>query len=190
MNRFIFVTVVFFLINFCCISCKKEIETIERLEILIENRTDSILYISLFPNEKFKKGNLYPSCEGCGGHSLTKFSLKPATSHIIKTENNQDTLVYRYDDKVLFKTHDLDIEPYFLASYVFDSIYISIANENNVIVKLTKENVTGYVENIFSENSTWDFRIYEWNMNMQFTYKKIKSHQYKFLILEDKILVK
>lgn len=174
MNRFfISIVSIFFLITCCCTSCK-EIER-EELQIIIQNRTDNPIHISLYP--KGDIGGLYPICDGCGGHKTTEFALNP---------NNNDRY---YWNEVIFTTSDLNIKPYTLAAKVFDSIYISTANKDNVIIKFTHENVIGYSENIFSENSNWDFRMLRWSEPTQFRKNPVKYHQYKFMILEDKIII-
>jgi len=163
-------TGIFFLTVFCCISCKQTVR--EELHILIQNRTNDTVHVTLFPKEDI--GGLYPVCFGCGGHKLTKFDIYPIT-------------FYDYDN-VIFTTHDLDINPYILASKAFDSIHISFANKEDVIIKFAHESVTGYSENIFTENSTWYFEIVEGEEPTQFRKNPCIYHWYVFEILEDKII--
>ena len=155
---------VFFLIT-CCLSC---IKTVESLEIIILNRTDSVLYISLYPKEG--PGSYRKSDRG-SGWSYTEFTLRP---------NNDYSIDW---DAVLFHSSDLNIEPYKLASKMFDSIYISLTNKDNVIIKFTPEKVNGYSENIFSEASTWEYRKQTDHRN-----QPVIDHCYYFLILKNKMI--
>ena len=155
---------IFVFITLCCLSCKRESEL---LQIIIQNKTDSPIDITLFP--KKDKGVLYPVCDGCGGHKQTEYALEP---------NNEA----RFDDGIFYSS-DLNIKPYILASNAFDSILISSAD--NVII-FTHDNVTGYSENIFSDNSTWDFEIVEWE-GYAFTKFRERYYQYIFVISNEKI---
>jgi len=172
MNRVILSFFLLFLIVCCAISCRNHDS--ECLEILIQNRTNSLIYIDLYP--KGDVGGLYPICDGCGGHKLTKFALH---------SNKSD----RYEwDEVIYTTNDLNIEPYTLASKAFDSIYISMGNKDNIIIKFTHEKVTGYSVNIFSENSTWNYKVWEHDMSTSIV-RTMHAHCYTFLILEDKVVI-
>lgn len=158
----------------CCISCKEKGEG--TLQILIQNRTENTIHITLFPKKTAPGTNmLYPTCEGCGGYWKTKFNLLP---------NNDDT--YKWDE-VLFYTTDLDTQPYTLAAKAFDSIYISSANKDNIIIKFAHETVSGYSENIFAQNSTWDYKTIKLDMSTSIK-KTGTAHCYRFLILKDKII--
>jgi len=165
---------IFFLVA-CCTSCG-ETER-EELQILIQNRTDSPIHISLYPNDKYLTPlDGFVATDVGGGGRDTEFSLSP---------NEGNRYVW---GEVVFTSSDLSIKPYILASKVFDSIHISTENIDKVI-KFTHETVTGYSENIFSENSTWDFKIIERNEQTQFRKNPVKSYCYKFLILKDKIII-
>ena len=172
MNRTISVNLacigILFLIALCCISCDCKETVNESLEIFIKNRTDSLIHVRLYPKGK-PTLTFYPMCEGCGGHLTTGFDLR---------QNNE---------RVLFKSGDLNIEPYALAAKSFDSIHIVL--KNNVILKFTIETVTGYSENIFTENSTWDFRIEEGKRPTQLCGNPFRDYRYSFIISEDKVLI-
>ena len=161
-----------FLIACCCISCKETIY--EKQQIVIQNRTDSLIHITLFPKGTII-GMTYLPCEGknCGGKSM-EFVLHP---------NNNE---YNDWNEVIFSSCDLKIDPYILASKAFDSIHISTAN---AILKFTHEKVTGYSENIFSENSTWDFDIREGYEETWFSSNPYRNYIYKFLISKDKVII-
>ena len=167
---------IFFLIAYCCISCKEDVH--ETLQIAIQNRTDYNLYLTLYPKVLIDSGT-YPICKGCdgGGYQRTEFVLRP---------NNDG--IYSWNEVILVTMEDFKIEPYALASQAFDSIYIHSANEDHVIIKLTHEEVTGYSENIFSENSTWEFEVREWLAEM-FISQQTREYIYTFLILKDKVII-
>lgn len=139
----------------------------ETLQILIQNKTDGPIFITLYP--KGDIGGLYPICEGCGGYIETKFDLSPL------------------NDRLLFYTYDFNTEPYTLAAKAFDSIYISTVSTDKIIIKFTHEVVTGYSENIFTENATWNFKIEEDELPDMGGRHPQKCHSYSFSILEDKI---
>ncbi len=147
-------------------ACKEE-KVQESLQILIQNKTDRVNHVRLFP--KGDIGGLYPICEDCGEHQKTEFDL-PSNSQ-----------------RVLFSSYEnITIAPYALATETFDSIYITL---KDTVIKFTHQNVIGYSENIFSENSTWDFKIEEWLQEEMFRKNPQKGYMYRFLIEEDKIIV-
>jgi hypothetical protein len=154
-------------------SCKEKVH--EELQILIQNDTDSLIHITLYSKDAIS--GLYPVCKGCGGHKTTKYTLSP----------HDNELSYTWDE-VIFLTDDLNMEPYTLVSMAFDSIHISLPDKDSVLIRFTPEKVTGYSENIFAENSTWNFRINEWNAQTQFSKNPQKDHCYSFLISKDKVI--
>jgi len=101
---------------------------------------------------------------------------------VLHPNNNE----YNDWNEVIFSSCDLKIDPYILASKAFDSIHISTAN---AILKFTHEKVTGYSENIFSENSTWDFDIREGYEETWFSSNPYRNYIYKFLISKDKVII-
>jgi len=52
-NKECFTWIAGIFIRCCCISCEETVQ--ERLEILIQNKTDNPIYIRLYPNEKYIK---------------------------------------------------------------------------------------------------------------------------------------
>ena len=159
---------------FVCVSCGETVQ--ETVQILIQNRTESSILITLYPKAEYLSDgcDLYRNSGG-GGYVPAKFYLSP---------NHEG---YYEWGEVLFVSSDLEVKPYTLAAKVFDSIHISTANKDKLI-KFTHENVTGYLENIFSESSTWDFRIEEDYLPTQFRSNPQKYYSYYFLILEDKLI--
>jgi len=173
-NRFIFISITSIIIACCCISCEPPVS--EELHILIQNRTNSPINISLYPNDKYLTPlDGFVATDVGGGGRDTEFTLSP---------NEGDRIEW---SEIIFITRDLNIKPYTLAAKVFDSIHIGTANTDKVI-KFTRENVIGYSENIFSDNSTWDFIIGGYDRS-DFKVRMVKAYQYRFLILEDKIII-
>jgi len=148
----------------CCISCKEEVY--ETLNIVIQNRTDSTVHVTLYPKRLHENG-LYFYWEGNKSLKNPKFNIRS------------------WGEEHIFVTRDLTLKPYELALREFDSIYIRTAY--NLII-FTPENVTGYAENIFSEDSTWDFEIYEDDL-LKSSYKYYIENRYTFRILKDKIII-
>ncbi|MCL2027749.1 MAG: hypothetical protein FWG79_04585 [Bacteroidales bacterium] len=159
---------------FFLIACKEDVK--EELQISIQNRTDDVIHVTLFPNEKYLifPGVFIPSdAGGTGGGRDTEFILDP---------NDLDGIDW---NELIFRSLDLNIRPHMLAIKAFDSIFISTAN---MVIKFTHENVAGYSENIFSENSIWQFVVRKLDMSTSIA-RTVKAHQYIFLISEDKIII-
>ncbi|MDR2911046.1 MAG: hypothetical protein LBV47_06750 [Bacteroidales bacterium] len=175
MNRIILTGIAVFAAC-CCISCKEKVHEI--LQIVVFNRTDSLLYIKLYPQKTTVSGGFYPMSDIGGGHKLTEFDLSPGGD-----------AYYDYWDGVLFETKDLNIAPYTLAANIFDSIHVGFANNDSVIISFTHNRVTGYSENIFKENSTWDFKISEYTLGDMRSSNPQKAYLYFFQISEDKITI-
>ena len=160
---------------FVCVSCKKELY-IHTTQILIQNRTESSIRIVVYPKAEYLSGDLYLHSDIGSGSCETEFFLSP---------NNDE---YYNWNEVLFVSGDLNIKPYALAARVFDSIYISTTNEDYMI-KFTHETVTGYSENLFSENSTWDYEMVKRNYSENKRTITEFEHCYRFLILEDNFVM-
>ena len=166
---------IFFFALCFCISCKETVH--EELLILIRNRTDSPIHITLYPKAEYRSGNYYRQSDIGGGYQYSKRYLSPHDDH-----NGYDW------EGALFTSSDLNIEPQTLASRVFDSIYISSTSNGNIVIKFTHEDVMGYTENIFSENSTWEFNINEYDAQTMFSRNPAKCYCYIFSILQDEII--
>ena len=164
---------IFFLTVYCCTSCTEKIVS-ETLQIFIQNETDSIIHVTLYPiiTEDVTR---YPSSDMNRGY------LRYTESDLSAPNDPRP-----FTNQALFNTRDFNIKPYTLATKIFDSIYISTAN---TIIKFTHENVRGYSENIFSENSTWDFEIQEGTTTDLFREIAYRDYIYKFLILKDKVII-
>ena len=159
---------------FACISCKKK-DSIETVQILIQNRTESSIRVTLYPKLEYLSGDLYLRFDIGGGYNKTEFLLSP---------NDKGYYVW---SEVLVESGDLSVKPYALAAKWFDSICISTTNKDHLI-KFTHESVTGYSENIFSENSTWDYKMVEWDVS-DMKARTAYYHCYRFLILEDNFVI-
>ncbi len=159
---------------FLCVSCEEEVH--ETVQILIQNRTESSINITLYPKAEYLEGGLYRHSDGGGGYKNTEFTILP---------NNEGS----YDwNEVLFVSNDLNTKPHTLTKKVFDSIHVRIENSDNKII-FTKNNVIGYTGNIFSENSTWDYKIIEDELPDMGGRNPQKYHCYRFLILEDNLII-
>jgi len=165
---------IWFIFLLVCFSCKEK--PYETLQILVQNRTETFLYITLYPKTEYLAGSLYHNSDESGGYTNTEYTLSPN--------------IEGYSDwsEVLFVTGNLDIEPYQLAKTVFDSIYIS-NEDKGYTLRFTHDNVTGYQDNLFSESSTWDYEMLEDELPTMFRHNPQIYYCYRFIISEDKILI-
>jgi hypothetical protein len=153
-------------------ACKQELS--ESKQIFIQNKTDDFIQVKVFPKAEYlsEGGWMYRVSDRGSGYRGFEFNLSPRDE-------------WRYEwGEVLFSSGDLNIEPYALAVKVFDSIHISMAD--SIIIKFTPNTVIGYSENIFTENSTWDFRLNEWRKCGNGWCRPIKEHCYIFSIEKEK----
>ena len=143
-------------------SCKEKVG--ESVQILIQNRTEDIIHVSLFPKyENIRRD--------------TEYTLNP---------NNDGK--FKWEEIILYSSKDFNLEPHTIVSQVFDSILICFTNIDNIKIKFTHESVTGYLENIFSKDSTWDYREIEWDES-DFKVRKAIRHTYFFGIFDNKIII-
>lgn len=164
------VTLLCFVSLILCISCKEDVY--ESVQIVVQNRTEDSIHITLYPKSEYVSGNLYRRSEKGGGYTRTEYTLPP---------NNDG---YYNWSEVLFVSNDLDSKPYDVTRKVFDSIYIRLENTDYVI-RFSQDTVIGYVENIFSEHATWHNIIIEDELPTNFKRNPQKYHCYRFLIVED-----
>jgi hypothetical protein len=144
---------------------------LEELQILICNQTDSLIHINLFPHLDKLDNDIYYRCSDIGGgFHLTEFDLSP----------NRDDILFYYEV--------LDIKPHSLTSQLFDSIHISFPDSGNTIIRFTYESVTGYSENIFSENSTWSFRNEKYDLPDNCGPNPVSADCYRFVISKNKLI--
>ncbi|MDR2915875.1 MAG: hypothetical protein LBV74_13770 [Tannerella sp.] len=173
MNKIILAGIVFTGIFFLT-SCKEELY--EELQILIQNKTDTHMEVTLFPVVE-STPTAYPICKGCGANTESKFILLPYD------DPRRDM------DRIVFSTTDLNTEPYTLALMAFDSIHICLPDKDSAVIKFTPEKATGYSENIFTENAAWDFRIINHKNRVMFGSNPVKYYCYGFAISEDKFVI-
>ncbi|MDR0436831.1 MAG: hypothetical protein LBH22_00865 [Bacteroidales bacterium] len=165
---------ILFLIAAICIyiSCEKT-KGGESLRITIENKTDSIIHVKLEP-KKLEGYNLYAPIDWQGGpYYLTEFDLLPGSN------------------QMLFRTSDINVEPYELASRAFYNISIYSVDRKTLFIKFSQNNIAlGYSEDIFTNNSTWNYELEHSCPKPPRTCKNPgKIHSYTFSILEDKIII-
>jgi hypothetical protein len=169
MNRISLGSIVFMGILFL-VSCVEE--THENLEIFIQNNTDSLIIVRLYPAGLSSSAKYYPICEECE-------TKQESTEFALSTNK----------ERILFSSGDLSVEPNTLVSMAFDSIYISSTNRNNVIIKFTPEHVTGYSENPFLQDSRWNFRIEEHDLQDMGGQNRHRYFIFRFLISKDKMTI-
>jgi len=160
---------IIFLIVFCFVACNRPTNS---LQILIQNQTEDTIHVRVFPTGGF--WGSYPMCFGCDRRLSTTFDLCPNTFG-----------QFGLGSRILFQSDDLRIKPYVLATQAFDSIHVHLAGR---ILRFTHETVTGYSENLFSENSTWEFKIEEQVYHFQLSSETHRFHTHTFIISDDKII--
>ncbi|HET6558671.1 MAG TPA: hypothetical protein VFG54_15230 [Prolixibacteraceae bacterium] len=143
-------------------SCKKD--TTYQMQILIKNNTDNTLKVTLFPRTKYMDGNLYDSSDIGGGYAQTTFDIE---------SNSQEGL---------YISGNLNQKPYNLAKEVFDSIRIISDQNETGMMRFSNDQAVGYPDNLFSDQSTWDFEKRNVNLHTQFSAHPVESHDYTFVI--------
>ena len=152
----------FLLIILAC-SCKEK--TNYQLQIFLKNDTDSEITVTLYPKDEYKVGDLYYDfCSFGGGSRNTVFN--------IDTKMEQE----------LYISDVLDNEPYLLAKQVFDSIHITFAGKTEPGIKFSPEKVTGYPDNLYSQNSDWTYEKRQYAFITMFQTNLTESEDYIFII--------
>jgi len=128
--------------------------------------------LTLFPKVKYLNGDLYDDSAIGGGFRNTTFEI-----------------VAGLDEK-LYTSSDLKIQPYNLTAQVFDSIQIRLFDQNKRALKFSSDPVIGYTENLYKETSDWIYEIRNFNLQSSFQSNPVESHDYTFVILEDKSMTK
>jgi hypothetical protein len=132
--------------------------------ILIENTTDSELTVALFPKPDYLDGSTYRYSElGNGDYSSTTKTVEPS------------------NDKIIYISTNLNQEPHYLVSKVFDSIYIT-SNELNLEMKFYPDTVIGYSENLYKPGSSWNYQKWNYSEKTNLSTHPIESHEYGFVI--------
>lgn len=144
------------------VSCKED--TTYQMQLIIENTTDHQLTIELFPKNEYLQNDLYKFCDFGGGYRETTFDL--ATNHEIE----------------IFISSDLNVQPHAKATAVFDSIHISNYKGEETKIRFSSDQVVGYDENLFSEESTWIMKIRNYESPTSFQHNPVESNNYIFTI--------
>ena len=157
------------LIVFC--GCEQP-ETKYYMDLVLQNNTENSVAVELFPNGKYKvkfSDDMYYA-DDVLNTCLTKFI-------IVVNSNNK-----------IFESRDISQQPCDLLSSVFDSILISIDNENQHFIKFSKDTVIGYSENIFTEETIWKHNVEYDRLQLQLTAIPVEIHQFTFDISDDKFI--
>jgi len=151
------------------ISCNRRVN--ETAHIHIQNKTESAINVTLYPNAKFREVSFLG-----GPIRPTNFNVYPDFDGTYFWSN------------VILVSGDLNMKPYELVKTVFDSIRIVTQNEAHTI-RFTHESATGYSENIFSKNSTWTFQIIHDNLHTMMASNPQKYHVHTFVISENNFVI-
>lgn len=148
------------------VSCEK---TTYQSRISIKNETNSVLTIKLFPkNGYYSPINMYRFSDTGSGHRDSEFQLN------IGSEID------------LFTSKNFNAKPTTIAHQIFSSIHILQSNENDAVIKFSEETVIGYAENLYSDDSLWDFELQSYDLPTQFQSNPHQCKNYTFVILQDK----
>lgn len=150
------------------ISCKGEVQ--KQTRILLKNDSGSEIEVTVFPKADYRYDNElyeYTSWETC---------------HDVKY-----TLSSGYEED-LFTTENLSLSPTEIANMVFDSIYIKILGQNEIILKFRTDSVTNYSENLFSVSYIWEYIRNDYNEPTMFKKNPIESDDYYFKLIVTNIV--
>jgi hypothetical protein len=148
-------------VMFLIASCRKESY---EMQILIKNKSDSKLKITLYPKSKYMSDGLYDFCDFGGGYADTTFDI----------DSN--------GEKSLYISNNLNQKPFDLAAKIFDSIYIKPYDKDKIGMKFSIDKVTGYADNLFDNNSSWIYEKRNDALKTNFSTHLIESHDYSFII--------
>ena len=107
------------------------------------------------------------------------------TSDIGEGYNYTKFAIHTNSKEVFFTSKNINQQPCDLLSNVFDSIHISINNENQHVIKFSKDAVIGCPENIFTQNSIWEYDIIDDQNETQFAKNPLEVHQFTFEVSEE-----
>ena len=152
----------FILFSIIFTSCRKETKY---MELWIKNDSHNELTVELFPkNEYVINYNLYRSSDH-------KNSLRSLRRFKVLTKR----------DEALFSSVNLDQMPYDLIDKIFDSIFLNI---NETTLKFSREKVIGYSENLFTDDSNWEYEV---RYHDHIGWNSAESHVFSFVITEAKL---
>ena len=160
--------IILFLLLIALISCKKE--TRYQMQILIKNETEAKQSIQVFPKSAYLMANnvvwYMNSGLGDGDYGKTEFEIDQG------------------DSESLFLSSDVNQKPYELVLRIFDSIYVIQSDSN--IIKFYPDTMVAYTENIFFENTTWEYKKVNSSEKTNFSSQPIEGHNYSFVISLEK----
>ena len=146
-------------------ACKEE--NSHQLQILLKNDVGSKIKVTLYPKDEFMAGYYYDFCSFISGYKNRVFDIETGK------------------EEILYITDDLGIEPYALSVLIFDSIHITFNNKFEPGIKFSPLEVTGYPENLFSQNSNWTYKKRSYIDNpAQYEITPTESDDYTFTITE------
>jgi len=149
------------------ISCREK--TSYQLALLLENETESAIEVVVYPKSEYLTlEDCYDFSDFGGGCGQTTFGIGPAS------------------DYYLYYSKNLDWNPSVLAAEIFDSIHITLPDDDKMI-KFSMDTVIGYTENLFDTMTTWKYEVHEYDEPTNFNKNPVESHDYTFVILREKI---
>jgi len=148
-----------------CLFSACEEKKPHQLQILIKNDVGSKIKVTLYPKAEFVAGYYYDFCSFISGYKNNVFDIEAGK------------------EEILYITDDLGIEPYALTAQVFDSIHITFNNYFEPGIRFSPLGVTGYPENLFSQNSNWTYKQRSYIDNpAQYEISPTESDDYTFTI--------
>ena len=150
-----------------CLFCSCKEKNSHQLQILLKNDVGSKITITLYPKDEFIAGYYYDFCSFSSGYKNNVFDIETGK------------------EEILYITDNLGIEPYALSAHVFDSIHITFNNKFEPGIKFSPLEVTGFPENLFSQNSNWIYKKRNYIDNpTQYEITPTESDDYTFTITE------
>ena len=153
---------------FVGISCREE-PTYE-LSLFLRNDTGSTITVELIPQSTYRYYDMYRFSDFESGYNLAVFDIGPGM------------------EEHLFSTKQIDIKPEALALKVFQSINITVSDQNNSRLEFAPEMVVGYSENLFDSETLWSYEKRDASRPTNFRQNPGIAHTYVFSIAEGKIL--
>jgi hypothetical protein len=159
-------------------ACKKDCpDKHYSLWINIVNQTDYKIEVELFPKQEYLSGgNLYRMGSYGGGYKDRVFTL------------DYDSAPHPYaNGSTLYFTHDTASTPSDLLKKVFDSIFISLYDDSNTLIKLFHNHTVNYSENPYNSDSIWIFEIAQREFPDNDCMNPAEIKDYTYLIKQEKV---
>lgn len=126
------------------ISCEKDAY---KVTISLQNNTNDDLYVTLYPNDEYRKNeNLY-------SYDLNRTAAYVPTSFEMDSTNFRQPLIV---------TDTVHNDPIDLVNEVFDSIIVVFKSLGNEKILFTKDSAINYNYNLFSDAEQWDLETVEY----------------------------